>query len=283
MTALKGVATLFLETNKIDSDVEVNNLLSKLRGIVAREGNNNCADCESENPVTCFSLNLGLFLCSDCEEVHKEVLKPHYSCLLPVDQSRVETLDAWIRHSGSNALLRFLQQNGNIRGNSFWEKKLKKESIEEVDKGFFSAEMGIFVKPEHGAEMAVRKFWIEAKYLKGSFCDSFEREIVIKLKGKISRVLTVFEGTDLCLEMVDTPGKRARMDTFSLPTMSIRPYKENPGGEIDWFEVQNKLHQFVVLECSDTTLLLFTMHRCGCMLFPPKVCAKPSGTVSCCF
>lgn len=52
------------------SNVDVEKNRSEFRSLLAKRGNELCADCGSSEP-TWVSINLGVFICSECAGVHR--------------------------------------------------------------------------------------------------------------------------------------------------------------------------------------------------------------------
>ena len=281
MAAWKGTPAvgLFLEPTKVVSELEIQSLLVKLNSLIVKDqGNSVCADCTSTK-INSISLNLGTFLCLKCALIHTETLKPHISTILPVDPERVEAAGSWIHFTGSSQIIRHMQASGNKKANSFWEAKFEDSS--DAQSGTFSSSIGVFVKPDDDTEVAERKFWIRAKYLKRSFVRDPGVEAVIRLKGKVARLHATFSDTEVTFESsVDLTGKRTKIDTIPLAAGQIRPYQQN--GEIENFDIHTKSLQFQVLECQDLLGFLFSAYRCGCSMVAPKQPPK-AGTSVCVF
>ena len=266
---------MFLEPTKIESQVEFQSLKSNLRSVITREGNSICADCNSK-PVVSVSLNLGIFLCSQCEKSHAETLLPHVSFTLPIDNVRLDSRDSWLWNQGSLNIIRFLKDSGNIRSSQFWEKKyLKEPSVKKIGGAeiSFNSWIGVFVKPDQETDLVMRNSWVEAKYTMKIFCAGyFEQEINVKYRGKCARLLVQVGEQELLL--LD-PIKKTKVDAISLTqSTSVRPFV-NQAGELDNFEVTStnatRSVQVLFPDVSHETIeVVFALHRQGCMVFPPK-------------
>lgn len=103
------------------------------------EGNKTCADCGFE-PTTYASVNLGVFLCAACAELHDELL-PGISIIRSIK-------DPWDISAQHRFELEALM--GNTKRNKIFEKNAVKKDIARA-------------KPNDGREARAR--WIKAKYV----------------------------------------------------------------------------------------------------------------------
>ncbi|EIW80024.1 ArfGap-domain-containing protein [Coniophora puteana RWD-64-598 SS2] len=126
--------------------------LKILQELVAKPGNDVCADCKSRAPRWA-SYNLGIFLCVSCASIHRK---------LGVHISKVKslTLDAWTKEN-----VETMQKVGNIKANAFYNpdevrhppptNMVDSERDSELEK-FIRAkyEFKRFVKPKSTARLA---------------------------------------------------------------------------------------------------------------------------------
>ena len=255
MTGWPGVISLFL-TNKKSSDSEFDALFPRLTALL-RNGNDVCAECRGQ-PITCISINLGVFICSKCEFAHSDALKRHISCLLPVDSIRLEDPDSWLRYDGARRLIHFLQRMGNRKANEYWE-----------------ACRGIAVPPSPESDHATRVEWVTQKYIQSAFVGGlYEREVVVKLKSKLHCYhLTINEAAQV--ELYADSGKCERVECIPLHAANIRPFL-SPTGDLEYFEMQTReMHCSLYGEDSLALMeLLLSLHRNGCMIFGARLMTK---------
>lgn len=100
------------------------NLNYKLQCLLQIQGNNECADCKSQNPEWA-SATLGIFLCYNCANVHRT---------LGARTSLVKSIrmDEW-----SLAQVEQIEKIGNIISNRYWERKISKKFIRPYPTEFY--------------------------------------------------------------------------------------------------------------------------------------------------
>eukprot|EP00698_Gefionella_okellyi_P023729 TRINITY_DN8186_c0_g1_i1.p1 TRINITY_DN8186_c0_g1~~TRINITY_DN8186_c0_g1_i1.p1 ORF type:complete len:303 (+),score=32.94 TRINITY_DN8186_c0_g1_i1:47-910(+) len=115
-------------------------LRSRLRAVLARPENAECADCHNKNPEWA-SANLGTFICIHCSGIHRSI---------GVDITFVQSilLDTWKENR-----VEFMEEWGNQRANKIWE-----ASVPSSQK-----------RPAAGDDLECRQQWIRDKYIQGSF------------------------------------------------------------------------------------------------------------------
>jgi Putative GTPase activating protein for Arf len=93
-----------------------------------------------------MSINLGVFLCGTCADMHREELPSFISTIRLLGELR--QLDA------TAELLLLMEAAGNARANMFWESKVLGSS----------ATMALFAKPRPDTEHEFKRAWIKSKY-----------------------------------------------------------------------------------------------------------------------
>jgi hypothetical protein len=260
MGTWQGVSALFLSSQKNTSELEVEGLFSKLSGLL-RGGNEICADCGGR-PISAISINLGIFICSKCEFAHSDALKPHISTLIPIDSIRLEDTSSWLRYDGAKRVLLFIQRLGNKKGNELWEATYN-PSLHPVH-------------PTPQSDHKTRVDWLTQKYISALYMGPYEREVIVKVKGKPHLYFLRFTN-DGTISLYTDPNRIDRTEVIQLTSANIRPFLL-PTGDLECFELHTRQSQYTFFGEDRMTLfeLLLTLHRAGCMIFSARYLSKSS-------
>jgi hypothetical protein len=133
-----------------------------------------CADCLSPE-VTSVSVNLGVFLCGMCADIHHSLLPPHISLIESVTPAYLKRMTSWTRHPRGDEVLQFLMNSSNLLSSGIWEYNLKEElrPVFDVSQSSFQSTMSAFIRSKY----LDRKF-CNPDY--GYFVKIFKMEIIVK-------------------------------------------------------------------------------------------------------
>ena len=266
-----GVVSCLLDVTSVSPPDVLLETCKKLKAFLSGPENTTCFECSS-NAVSELSVTLGVTLCIECGQAHREALGSHISFVLPCDANVVENDErAWLNYRGARNLVSFLQIMGNKKGKEYWESHYPPvRRTEEND----------YHKPGVDSTVEQRKRWLEGKYIKSLFCGMFGREVVVKRKTKVKRMWVVLQGTDV--QLFESQKAVQPTEVINLRNGIVRPYMDN-AGVIEWLEIQAGKSQciFFAEERNEIVEWLFSLHRTNCNVLPKKDGVTKLPVVSC--